>query len=129
MSMTDTPSGRELVEKAFVYMTTLSRECRKAVTSSFQQKHKGLSFDQVEPVMRKEIESWFMERDRNLKIEHEKSASGRLGEITMTYAGSSKDAHFKFRVDSLFTITSPSSNAPSYLKSMNLYVDKRDFTK
>ena len=127
--MTDTPSGPELVQKAFTYMTTLSRECRKAATATFQQKHKGLSFDQVESVMRNEIESWFMERDRNLKITHERTASGRIGEITMTYAGSSKDAHFRFHVDSLFTLAGSSPNAPSYLKSINVYVDKRDFTK
>jgi len=129
MRMTDTPSGRELVEKTFVYMTTLSRECRKAATASFQQKHKGLSFDQVQPVMRNEIESWFMERDRNIKIAHEKSASGRLGEIAMIYTGSTKDAHFKFHVDGLFTVAGSSPSAPSYLKSINVYVDKRDFTK
>jgi hypothetical protein len=127
--MTDTPSGRELVEKAFVYMTTLAKECRKEVTASFEQHHKGLSFDQVEPTLRSEITAWFSERDRNLKIQHEKSATGRPGEILMTYAGTSKDARFKFHVDSAFTLAGSAAASPSYLKSMNVYVDKRDFTK
>jgi len=127
--MTDTPSGRQLVEKAFVYMTSLAKECRKGVAASFEQHHKGLSFDQAEPTLRKEITSWFMERDRNLKVQHEKSATGRPGEIMMTYVGTSKDARFKFHVDSVFTLAGSAPTSPSYLKSMNVYVDKRDFTK
>ena len=127
--MTDTPSGRELVEKAFVYMSALAKECRKAVTASFEQHHKGLSFDQVESTLRTEITSWFNERDRNLKVQHERSVTGRPGEIMMTYAGTTKDAHFKFHVDSVFALAGSTPASPSYLKSMNVYVDKRDFTK
>ena len=127
--MTDTPSGRELVEKAFVYMTALAKECRKGVATSFERHHKGLSFDQVEPTLRREIVSWFTERDRNLRVQHEKSTIGRPGEIMMIYAGISKDAHFKFHVDGVFTLAGSAPTSPSYLKSMNVYVDKRDFTK
>jgi lysine/ornithine N-monooxygenase len=127
--MTDTPSGRELVEKTFVYMTTLTKECRKAVVTRFEQQHKGLSFDVVESILRKEIESWFTERDRNVRVHHEKSNMGRPGEIMITYSGSTRDARFKFHVDSLFTLTGAAPNSPSYLKSMNVYVDKRDFEK
>jgi hypothetical protein len=126
--MTDTPSGRELIEKTFVYMTALTKECRKGIAASFERHHKGLSFNQVEPTLRTEIMAWFKERDRNLRIQHERSVTGRPGEIMMTYAGASKDAHFKFHVDSVFTLAN-SAASPSYLKSLNVYVDKRDFTK
>jgi hypothetical protein len=127
--MTDTPSGRELIEKTFVYMTALAKECRKGITASFEQHHKGLSFDKVESTLRMEIAAWFKERDRNLKIQHEKSVTGRPGEIMMLYTGTSKDARFRFHVDSVFTLAGSTSASPSYLKSMNVYVDKRDFTK
>jgi hypothetical protein len=127
--MTDTPSGRELVEKAFVYMTTLGKECRKALTDKFGKEHKGIPFDSVEPTMRKEIESWFAGRDRNITIRHERSKLGRLGEISLSYLGESKDAHFKFQVDGQFTLAGVAPNAPSYLRTVNVYVDKRDFTK
>lgn len=127
--MTDVLSGRELVEKAFVYMTTLSRECRKALTSKFEQIYKGIPFDSVEVTMRKEIESWFAERDKNIRISHEKSGTGKPGEILLTFAGASKDVHFKFHIDSLFTLAGSSETAPSYLKTINVYVDKRDFTR
>ena len=127
--MTDTPSGRELIEKTFVYMTALTKECRKGITSSFEQHHKGLSFDKVEPTLRMEVTDWFKERDRNVKIQHERSVTGRPGEVMMIYTGTNKDAHFKFHVDSVFTLAGSAPDSPSYLKSMNVYVDKRDFTK
>ena len=127
--MTDAPSGRQLVEKTFVYMTNLSRECRKALTSKFEQEHKGVPFESVEATMRKEVEAWFAERDKNINVKHEKSDKGRPGEILMTYSGASKDAHFKFRVDAQFTLTGSSEKSPAYLKALNVNVDKRDFTK
>jgi phage gpG-like protein len=127
--LTDAPSGRQLVEKTFVYMTNLSRECRKALTSKFEQEHKGLPFESVEATMRKEVEAWFAERDKNINVKHEKSDKGRPGEILMTYSGASKDAHFKFRVDAQFTLTGSSEKSPAYLKALNVNVDKRDFTK
>jgi len=127
--LTDAPSGRELVEKAFVYMTTLSRECRKGLTSKFEQEHKGMPFESVEPTMRKEVEAWFAGRDRNITVKHEKSDRGRPGEVLLLYSGTSKDAHFKFRVDAQFTLAGSSANALSYLKAINVNVDKRDFTK
>jgi lysine/ornithine N-monooxygenase len=127
--VTDVKSGPELVEKAFIYITNLSKECRKALTAKFGQAYKGISFDSLEPTMRKEIESWFAERDRNISIKYEKSSTGKLGEILMTYAGTTKGAHFRFHVDGLFTVAGASSNAPSYVKSINVTVDKRDFTR
>ena len=126
--LTDTPTGREFVEKTFVYITTLSKECRKALTSSFE-KNKGMSFETVEPVMRKEIESWFAQRDKNILLKFEKSSRGRPGEIQIRYSGANKGAHFKFEVDAIFTLTGQTENSPSYLKSINVNIDKRDFMK
>jgi len=122
-------SGPELVEKAYVYMTGLSKECRKVLNTKFGQAYKGIAFDAIEPTMRKEIESWFTERDRNITIKHEKSTTGRPGEILMTYTGANKEAHFKFHVDGLFTLAGGSSSSPSYVKNINISVDKRDFTR
>jgi len=117
-----------LIEKTFVYITSLSRECRKALTSSFE-KNKGMPFDSVEPNMRKEIESWFAGRDKNILVKFEKSSGRRPGEIEMTYSGANRGAHFKFTVDAIFTLTGQAVNSPCYLKSINVNVDKRDFLK
>jgi hypothetical protein len=127
--LTDAPSGRELVEKTFVYMTTLSKECRKGLTSKFGQEHRGIPFESVEPTLRKEVEDWFAQRDRNITVKHERSDRGRPGEVLLTFSGATKDAHFKFRVDAQFTLGGTSNDAPTYLKSINVNVDKREFTK
>ena len=128
-TVTDAPSGRELVEKTFVYMTTLSKECRKGLTSKFEQEHKGIHFDAAEPTLRKEVEAWFAARDRNITVKHERTDQGKPGEVILTYAGSSKDAHFKFRDAAQFTTAGSSAQAPAYLKAINVNVDKRDFIK
>lgn len=127
--MTDTQSSTKLVERAFVYLSSVTKECRRALTGRFEQEHKGIPFDSVERVMREEIESWFSKRDKNIRLSHDKSINGRPGEILVTYSGATKDAHFKIHVDSLFTLAGSSDNAPSYLKSLDLHVDKRDFTR
>jgi lysine/ornithine N-monooxygenase len=127
--LTDVRSSSRLVEKAFVYLTSLTRECRKALTEQFEREHKGIPFRSVEKILGQGIESWFVKRDPNIKLSHEKSLNGRPGEILMTYSGSTKDAHFKVHVDGIFTLAGSSSEAPSYLKNLNVHVDKRDFVK
>ena len=110
-------------------MTALTKECRKVLTVQFEHKYKGVPFDSVEPTMRQEIESWFAKRDKNITVKHDKSVDGRPGELLMTYSGETRDTHFKFHVDSLFTLAGSSKNAPSYLRNMNVSVDKREFTR
>jgi hypothetical protein len=127
--LTDVKSGPELVEKAFVYMTNLSKECRKALTAKFGQEYRGAPFDSIEATMRKELESWFTERDKNITIKHEKSGTGKPGEIMISYTGANKDAHFKFQVDGVFAIAGGSPNSPAYVRNINFNVDKRDFTR
>jgi hypothetical protein len=129
LGLTDQLSGRELVEKTFVYMTTVAKECRKALTTHFEQKHKGIPFSSVETTIRQEIESWFPRRDRNITVKHERTILGRSGELTVTYSGATKDAHFKFHVNGIFSLAGSSKDAPSYLKNLNVNIDKREFTR
>ena len=68
-------------------------------------------------------------RDRNIKLSYTQSMIGKPGEILITYSGATKDIHFKIHINGLFTLVGSSSKAPSYLKSLSLNVDKRDFTK
>lgn len=97
--------------------------------TKFEREHRGIPFDSVEAVMRREVESWFTMRDRNIRLSYTKSMIGKSGEILITYSGATKDAHFKINVNGLFTLIDSSSKAPSYIKSLNLQVDKRDFTR
>ena len=127
--MTDKLSGSELVEKTFFYISALTKECRKALTIKFESEHKGISFDSIEAIMRREIESWFTLRDRNVKLSFTDTMLGKPGELIVTYSGSTKDAHFKIHINSLFTLVGSSVKVLSYLKSLNIKVDKREFTK
>lgn len=127
--MTDKLAGSVLVERAFVYITALARECRKTLTMKFEREHKGIPFDSVDAVMRGEVEAWFTMRDRNVKLTHTKSTTGKSGEIQIIYSGATKGAHFKIQINGLFTLVGSSSKASSYLKSLSLNVDKRDFMK
>ena len=127
--MTDAPTGRELVEKTFAYMGNLAKECRKTLTANFQQSHKGMPFNSVEPTMRKEVETWFAGRDKNITIKHESSSRGRPGELTLAYSAATKDVHFKFQVNATFTLAGSSESSPAYMKAINVNVDKRDFSK
>jgi len=79
--------------------------------------------------MRKEFESWFAMRDKNITIKHENSHKGKLGEVLMTFSGATKDVNFKIHTDGIFTLAGSSNNSPSYLKNLNIYVDKRDFSR
>lgn len=125
--MTDKLSNSELVEKTFVFISTLTRECRKALTAKFEHEHKGIALDSVEAVLKKEVEAWFAARDRNVKLAFANTVIGKPGDVRITYTGATKDARFKIHVDSLFTIVEPSQKA--YLKSLNLNIDKREFTR
>lgn len=118
-----------LVEKAFFYITMLARECRKALAMKFEHEYKGIPFDSVDAVMRREVESWFAMRDRNVKLTHTQSTTGKAGEILVVYSGATKGAHFKIQINGLFTLVGSSGKAASYLKNLNINVDKRDFTK
>jgi len=122
-------TGSAIVEKTFAYITGLTRECRKVVTLNFEREHKGIPFDSAEAVMTREVESWFATRDRNIKLDYIKSTGGRSGQISFAYSGATKDARFKIQINGLFTLVDSSSKATSYLKSLNLNVDKRDFMK
>ena len=127
--MTDKLKGSEYVEKTFVYLTALTKECRKALTTKFECEHKGLAFDSLNLVIRGDIESWFASRDRNIELNYGESLVSRLGELFITYLGSTKDTRFTIHIKAVFTLAGSSNTSPSYLKSLNLSVDKREFFK
>lgn len=127
--MTDKLKGSERVEKKFVYIFALTKECRKALTVKFKLEYKGLPFDSIESVMRREIESWFTMRDRHIKLVHDESKVGKPGELFITYVGSTKETSFKIHFNSSFTLTGSSSKSPVYFKSLKVNINKKEFNK
>lgn len=127
--MTDKLKVAKRVEKAFVYISGLTKECRKFLTTTFERDYKGLPFDAVEPTIRKEVDSWFSIRDRHIEVHHDASVLGKRGELFITYLGSTKEMGFKMHITSVFTVAGSSRKSPTYLKSLNLSVNKKDFEK
>jgi hypothetical protein len=127
--LTDKLKGSERVEKTFGYISALTKECRKALTTTFERDHKGLPFDAIDSVLRRDVEAWFTNRDRNIELNHEESKVGKPGELLVTYGGSTKETCFKIHINGSFTVAGASRKSPAYLKSWNLSVDKREFTK
>lgn len=95
----------------------------------FEHEHKGVPFDSLEAIVKREVESWFAMRDRNVKMSYSKSLIVKPGEMLVTYTGATKDARFKIDFDGVFTLVSSSGQQSSYLKSLNVRVDKRDFAR
>ncbi len=126
--MTDTLSGKETVQKTVVYVDSVGKECRKALTADFNQSHKGARFEAVSQLLRQGVLDWFSRRDRNLKLVHESTDDGKLGEVRMLFQGEAKKVRFKIRFDASFTLTSQSRDSHCFLKGVNVSVDPRDFS-
>ena len=127
--MTDKLKGSERVEKTFVYITALIKDCRKSLTTKFEREYKGLPFDSVEPVIRKEVDAWFSFRDSNIVLNHDESVASKPGELHVTYLGSTKEVGFAIHINSTFTLAGSSDKSPAYIKSLNLSVEKREIDK
>jgi hypothetical protein len=110
-----------------VYIKALTKECRKHLTTKFEREYKGLPFDSIEPVLRKEVDAWFSFRDKHIEVNHYASVVDTPGEIHVTYIGSTKETRFKIHINGVYTLAGASGQSPSYLKSLNLSVDKREF--
>ena len=126
--LTDPSSGKEAVQKTFVYVDSVGKECRKALTVDFNQSHKGARFDTVSPILRQSVLDWFARRDKNLKLVHESTDDAKLGEVRMLFQGEAKRVRFKIRFDASFTITGQSRDSQCFLKTVNVSVDPRDFS-
>ncbi len=126
--MTDPSSGKESVQKTFVYVDSVGKECRKALTTDFGQSHKGVRFDAVSQMLQQGVLDWFVRRDRNLKLVHESTDDSRLGEVRMLFKGEAKRVRFKIRFDASFTLTGQSRDSQCFLKAVNVSVDPRDFS-
>jgi len=115
-----------MVNKVFVYVSSLARELRKVLQDKFEQEHKGIPLDNVESVLREEVETWINARDKNTKLTHIRTTKGKSGEVTLDYSGQTKDAAFKLIVNAFFTLVQTHVKLITYIKALNITVYKRD---
>ncbi len=126
--MTDVQTGKEVVQKTLAYLESVSKESRKALTTEFNQDHKGIAFSSVSPLLRDSFLNWFSRRDKNLKITHETTSRGRFGEVRMVFQGETKKVRFKVHLHATFTVNGQSEESPSFLRDVNVFVDPREFS-
>ena len=126
--MTDVSTGREVVQKTFAYVESVAKESRKALTSEFGQSHKGIDFNTASQILRQSLLDWFSRRDKSLRLVHETTSQGRLGEVRMVFHGETKKVHFKVYLHAVFTVAGQSAESPCFLKEVNVFVDPREFS-
>src|SRR5213080_1332676 len=126
--MTDQLTGKEDVQRILDYAESLAKESRKALTLEFNQKHKGTPFNTTPKLLSESLLAWFWRRDKNLKLTAAKAEISKLGEVRTSFIAESKKARFKLHADAIFTLAGATAESPSYLKELNVTVDKRAFT-
>ena len=126
--MTDAPNRKEDVQRILDYAESVAKEARRALTAEFNQQHKGIPFSKASQVLQESLLAWFGKRDKNLKLVPEQSNSAKPGELRMVLVGESKRVRFKLHADATFTLAGNAPESASYLKELNVSIDKRAFT-
>jgi hypothetical protein len=125
--MTDALTGKQDVARILDYIEQVAKESRKALTVEFNQKHKGIPFETVSKVLQNSLLAWFTRRDNNLKLAFEGTNSAKVGEVRSVFVGETKKIRFKLHADATFTVAGGAPQSPSYLKELNVTVDRRAF--
>ncbi|SRR6266540_2550314 len=126
--MTDAPNRKEDVQRILDYADAVAKESRKALTAEFSQQHKGIPFSRAQQVLKESLLAWFGRRDKNLKVTCEEMNSAKPGEVRAVFVGETKKVRFKLHADATFTLAGGAVESPSYLKELNVTVDRRAFT-
>ena len=125
--MTDALNRKQDVQRILDYIESVAKESRKALTIEFNQQHKGVAFSKVPQILQSSLLSWFTKRDKNLKLEYEASSSGKPGEVRTVFVGETKQVRFKIHADAMFALSGGGPDSPSYLRELNVSVDRRAF--
>ena len=125
--MTDVLTGKEDAHRILDYVEQVAKESRKALTIEFNQKHKGIPFETVPGVLQSSLLGWFTRRDKNLKLTFEGTNSPKIGEVRSVFVGETKRVRFKLHADAMFAVTGGALQSPSYLKELNVTLDRRAF--
>jgi hypothetical protein len=123
--MTDKLAGKDDSQRLLGYVESVAKESRKALTLEFNEKHKGIPFNTASQILRDSLIAWFGRRDKNLRIKAESATSAKLGEVRAVFAGETKSVHFKVRADATFSVAGGLADSPSYLKELNVSIDRK----
>ena len=122
--MTDKLAGKDDSQRLLGYVESVAKESRKALTIEFNEKHKGIPFNTTAKVLSDSLIAWFGRRDKNLKIKAESAANAKLGEVRAVFTGETKNVRFRVRADATFSLSGGLVDSPSYLKELNVSIDR-----
>ena len=124
--MTDAPTAKALVEKTYVYVDKLTKECRKDIMGDLS-KLRPVNVNELARAVSNAMLDWFERRDRYIHIMFDPRMVRDTPEpgIMMTFSGENKGTTFKFTSH----ITYYMAGNVCYTKNININVDKRDFNK
>lgn len=131
--MTDPLSAKELVEKAYLYVDRVVKECRKTLVQQILAQKKPLSQNEIGPYLGRTIEEWFAKRDRLLNVKWDPK-SVRLGiknDVHMVFNGRNRDAVFTINCDAEYVqVEDPNTGQKRlYLKAVNITAERSNFRR
>ncbi|MEM3671052.1 MAG: hypothetical protein QW767_04830 [Thermoprotei archaeon] len=129
-ALTDPLSSKELVDKCYVYVDRVIKECRKSFLAQYAASKKKFAKSQLELSLGRDLESWFMRRDKllNVKFDPQSVRSGPKGDTHFTLKGATKDAKFVIHCDAE-TVKVPGDESSLILSSANIHAERADFQK
>ncbi len=128
--MTDPQSAKELVEKAYIYIDRLTKECKKSLMPKFISEKRTGSIDELIQYSAHEVEAWFWARDRGLGLKANSALAkkGPRGDFHVILSGKNKDAKFElnFDVDTVPNATTPDAYL---IRNFNISAEKSKFSR
>jgi hypothetical protein len=124
--LTDQLTVKQLVEKTYLYLDRLTKECRRDIMEDLSKERPANANELARAVSNAMLE-WFGRRDKYIRIMFDPRLVRDTPEpgIMMTFTGENKDVAFKFTSH----ITYYMAGNVCYTKNISINVDKRDFNK
>jgi len=131
--MTDPLSAKELVEKTYLYVDRVVKECRKGFIPQILAQKKPLTQSEMGPYLGKTLEDWFTKRDKllNIKWQPQSVRLGSKNDIHLIFSGKNKDAAFTLSCDAEYLpVEDPQTGEKRfYLKSIMLNAERSNFKR
>ena len=124
--LTDQLKVKQLVEKTYLYLDRLTKECRRDIMEDLSKERPANANELARAVSNAMLE-WFGRRDKYIRIMFDPRLVRDTPEpgIMMTFTGENKDVAFKFTSHTTYYM----AGNVCYTKNISINVDKRDFNK
>lgn len=132
--MTDTLTGKELVQKSYEYVDRITKECAKVLLDDYNKAHKKFQLGTLALETSANVVQWFEKRDRNVKVSFDQNSTVKTQptQLRMKFKGSTKDADFTLDGSvGVFVVpgTLVDDGTTCFVKNLTLSADKNSFTK